>query len=158
LRSSPEPDNGSGEAERERDRRFHAADLCGTRANEPTCRHVDATRNLRCDDSLSVDELDSQYRTGQQQAADQSDERGLQIAHGLRLPSWNPRRLGAEEEHESYPEVESKEHATTGVKGALQLVEDGHRAIPRIQVQCTAAEELNSGGPIRYQIPLNSGW
>jgi hypothetical protein len=40
----------------------------------------------------------------------------------------------------------------------LQLVEDGHSAIPRIQVQCTAAEELNSGGPIRYQIPLNSGW
>jgi hypothetical protein len=138
LRSSPEPDNGSGEAERERDRRFHAADLCGTRANEPTCRHVDATRNLRCDDSLGVDELDSQYRTGQQQAAYQSDEGGLQIAHGLRLPSCNPRRYGAEEEHESYPEVESKEHATTGVKGALQLVEDGHRAIPRIQVQCTS--------------------
>jgi len=36
---------------------------------------------------------------------------------------------------------------------ALQLGEDGHRAIPRIQVQCTAAEELNSGGPLRYLYP-----
>ena len=77
LLSSPEPDNGSGEAERERDRRFHAADLCGTRANEPTCRHVDAIRHLRCDDSLGADELDSQYRSRQQQAADQSDEHGF---------------------------------------------------------------------------------
>src|SRR6185295_2871693 len=90
--ASPEPDNSGGEAEREGDRHFYAAVLCATRADEaPTCRHVDAIRNLRCDDSLSLDELDSQYRNGQQQAADQSDESGLQIAHGLCLPSRNPR-------------------------------------------------------------------
>jgi hypothetical protein len=84
LPSSPEPDDGGGEAKRERERHFHAADLRGPRADVPTCptcRH--AILDLRCDHSLRVDELDSQYRSGQQQAADQSDERGLQIAHGL---------------------------------------------------------------------------
>jgi hypothetical protein len=60
LLASPEPDNGGGEAERDRDRHFHAADLCGTRANGPTCRHVNAIRNLRSDDSLGVDEFDVQ--------------------------------------------------------------------------------------------------
>jgi hypothetical protein len=29
LLSSPEPGHGGGEAERERDQRFHTADLCG---------------------------------------------------------------------------------------------------------------------------------
>ena len=106
--SSPEPDDSGGEAEGERDRHFHAADLCGPSTDARTCVDVEAIRNLRCDGSLGVDELDSQYRSAQQQAADHSDERGLQITHGLRLPSWNPRRHGAEEEHESYPEVESK--------------------------------------------------
>src|SRR5689334_19293567 len=66
LLTSPEPDDGGGEAERECDRHFNAAELCGPRTDEPTCRHVGAIRNLRCEDSLRVNELDSQYRSGQQ--------------------------------------------------------------------------------------------
>ena len=91
LLSTPEPDNGGAEAERERDWRSHAADLCRTRAHEPTCRHVDAIRYLRCDDSPGVDELGSQYRSSQQQAAGQSDERRLQIPHGC-IPKSSSRK------------------------------------------------------------------
>jgi hypothetical protein len=73
------PREHSGEAKRERDRQFHdAAKLCSTIAHIGDAR-VGAVRHLRRDDSLGVDDLDRQYRRGQQEAADQSDERGLQI-------------------------------------------------------------------------------
>ena len=81
VASSSEPDTSGGEAERERDRNFDAAGLCVTSADALTCRQVEAIRNLRCDDALSVDDLDSEHRSGQQQAAGESDQRGLLTMH-----------------------------------------------------------------------------
>ena len=114
LLSSSEPNGGGGEAERERDWRFHAAKLCGTRTDEPTCRHVGAIRHLRCNDSLGVDELESQYRTAQQQAPDQSDERGLQIAHGLRCSVLRLIPIGPVGEASYAPHAAARDHEAAG--------------------------------------------
>lgn len=79
--SPPEPDERAGERDDEHDSEIaHVAELHGAVADAGN--GTDALH--RGGEPLRSDqELDGGGRDGQQQAAHQSDERGLQIAHGL---------------------------------------------------------------------------
>jgi len=90
LLSSPGPDESDGKSDDERNSEIaNVAELLGTIAgSHHRCRRRVAAFHHRPGEPLRADqELDNCDRDREQQAADQSDEGGLQIAHGL----W-PRR------------------------------------------------------------------